>query len=284
MSNDLQGIMRLIREISGQANILTIPRIFVDLTGDIKSALFLSQCIYWSSRSANPGTFYKTYQEWQKELGLGRYEIDNCRKQVSRWVQTELRKVNGAPVLHYTVDIVAITNDLLNYLTGDSQIHLSENSKLNCEKPANGFAGNQQNGALAIKCNLTETTTETTTEITSSSNGFATAAVSAKQKQKSKSKKTPTTHNIPNEVKENLQRIGWRGSLEDVETAWREDPERVRQWLWYAGTKGWSGALLRTVLRNPGEYPPELDPTSDYYKQQRRRSYLTGKYADYIEH
>jgi len=77
-----------------------------------------------------------------------------------------------------------------------------------------------------------------------------------------------------------LKRLGWRGSLTDVEAAWQADPERVRQWLWYAGKQGWNGALLRTVLRNAGEYPPELDPNSP----QARRRYIEGEYADLIEH
>ncbi|HAD06514.1 MAG TPA: hypothetical protein DCE76_05080, partial [Anaerolineaceae bacterium] len=145
MSNDMQGVINLIRAIAGQANILTIPRVFIDLTGDLRAALFLSQCIYWSSRSSTPGVFYKTYQEWEQELALSRYEIDQCRKRVTRWVKTELRQVNGAPVLHYTVDLPALASDLLallqpennNVQTIDSQIHLRKISKSICEKLAN---------------------------------------------------------------------------------------------------------------------------------------------------
>ncbi len=85
---------------------------------------------------------------------------------------------------------------------------------------------------------------------------------------------------IPEEIREKLTRLGWRGPLKDVEMAWREDAERVRQWLWYARKQGWSGALLRTVLRNPGEYPPELDPDSEL----SRRRYIEGPYAEFIEH
>ncbi len=285
MSNDMQGVINLIRAIAGQANILTIPRVFIDLTGDLRAALFLSQCIYWSSRSSTPGVFYKTYQEWEQELALSRYEIDQCRKRVTRWVKTELRQVNGAPVLHYTVDLPALASDLLallqpennNVQTIDSQIHLRKISKSICEKLANPFVENSQIERRDIKgINLTETTlTETTTEI--NSNGFAAADRFASQTtNRSKSK----SRNLPPEIKDTLKRLGWRGSLADVETAWQADPERVRQWLWYAGKQGWNGALLRTVLRNAGEYPPELDPDSS----QSRRRYLEGPYADLIEH
>jgi len=85
---------------------------------------------------------------------------------------------------------------------------------------------------------------------------------------------------IPSEILEALRAFGWRGSLADVEQAWREDPERVRQWVWYAGKQGWSGALLRTALRSRGEYPPEIDPNSKLHS----RRYVEGAYADFIEH
>ena len=75
---------------------------------------------------------------------------------------------------------------------------------------------------------------------------------------------------IPAEIQKMLSRLGWRGPLADVEQAWREDPERVRQWLWYAKRQGWSCALLRTVLRSPGEYPPELEPGSEADNRRRR--------------
>jgi len=85
---------------------------------------------------------------------------------------------------------------------------------------------------------------------------------------------------LPPEIEAKLKTLGWRGSMVDVEKAWQEDPERVRQWLWYARKQGMSGALLRTILRNSGEYPPELDPDSELH----RRSYITGKYAEFIMH
>jgi hypothetical protein len=80
-TNNLHLVIDLIRGIAGQANVLTIPRLFIDLTGDIKSALFLSQCIYWSDRSTiGDGWFYKSYAEWTQETGLTFYEIKRIKK------------------------------------------------------------------------------------------------------------------------------------------------------------------------------------------------------------
>jgi hypothetical protein len=278
MSN-MQDILNLIRSFVGQANVLTIPRIFVDLTGDLKAALFLSQCVYWSSRSSQPGVFYKTYQEWEEELSLGRHEIDQCRKRVTRWVKTELRQANGAPVLHYIVSLETIANDLVALIAPQNkdvqtiawQMDLPETGKSNCRKPANGFAGNRQIESERIKCINTETTNRNyLTEI--NSNGFASDAdASTRKTPAAAGKKHHAANNtLPPEIQESLTRLGWRGSLADVEQAWQEDPERVRQWLWYAKRQGWSCALLRTVLRSPGEYPPELEPGSEADNRRRR--------------
>lgn len=85
---------------------------------------------------------------------------------------------------------------------------------------------------------------------------------------------------LPPEIEAEIKALGWRGSLTEVEKAWQADPERVRQWLWYAGKQGMSGALLRTVLRSPGEYPPELNPDS----AANRRRYVEGPYAEIVVH
>ena len=44
-------ILSLVKAISGNANILAVPRLFVDLTGDLTLAAMLSQLIYWSDRA-----------------------------------------------------------------------------------------------------------------------------------------------------------------------------------------------------------------------------------------
>jgi hypothetical protein len=85
MSNQ-NSIVKLIKSISGQANILTIPRIYIDICdGSHRAALFLSQSVYWSDRGDYPdGWFYKSYSEWKKEIGLGQHAVetayDKCRE------------------------------------------------------------------------------------------------------------------------------------------------------------------------------------------------------------
>lgn len=127
---DSKTLIGLVRSISGQANVLTIPRIFINISGDIKSALFLSQCCYWDSKMG--GKFYKTVEDWTEEIGLTRHEIDTCRKNLSGIIKTELKKANGSPTLHYYVDweilqekIVSFLGVSANEFAGNSQIELT---------------------------------------------------------------------------------------------------------------------------------------------------------------
>jgi len=45
--NNFDSVKAFIVEIDGHSRMLAIPRVFIDITVDIKSALFLSQCIFF---------------------------------------------------------------------------------------------------------------------------------------------------------------------------------------------------------------------------------------------
>jgi len=141
--SDRKATYEVIKRVSGQTNILTIPRIYMDITGNVKSALFLSQCVYWSDKMGR--TFYKSYKEWEEEIGLTRWDIDIARKECKGIITTELRKANGAPTLHYTVEWDVLYEEI--------------------EKLANGFARDSQMDLSDTSKSLTETTTENTTDI-----------------------------------------------------------------------------------------------------------------------
>jgi hypothetical protein len=86
-ASNQDSILNLIEELSGQKNVLVIPRLFVQITGSINAALLLSQIIYWSDKSTIPGfknllVFAKTSEEFAVELGLGRTAFDNARQKL----------------------------------------------------------------------------------------------------------------------------------------------------------------------------------------------------------
>lgn len=144
--NNHQAAIALIKAMTGQANILTIPRPFVDYMGNLDGALFLSQLVYWSDKGRD-GWFYKTYAEWQEEICLSEYEIKKAVKVlVDRGcLETAVRRANGNPTVHYKLDFDVFSESFINFLQE--------------RKPS--LSGNE---SQVSQESLTETTTETTPE------------------------------------------------------------------------------------------------------------------------
>ena len=140
MSNQ-QDIVKLIKAISGQANVLTIPRVYLNLLKNKhRGALLLSQCVYWSDKSKIPdGWFYKTDAEWKEELGLTRGGLDTALKENEKYIETKIARVGPTPKSHYRVKLDLLVSDISDLLeTGQSDL------------PENGDSS------------IAETTTETT--------------------------------------------------------------------------------------------------------------------------
>lgn len=79
--------------------------------GGINEALFWQQCYYWSDKTKRTdGFFYKTQEEFTKEISLSDYQQKRIRtKLVELGVLHEKRiKANGAPTIHYMVDVEAM--------------------------------------------------------------------------------------------------------------------------------------------------------------------------------
>ena len=167
-----KALVQLIKQISGQANVLTIPRIYITLTGDIKSALVLSQAVYWSDRSnLENGWFYKTYAEWEAETGITKRQMGRILRDLAPFITTRVFKRDVAPVVHYLVDIQAVTDAVTMLCSGLSPnvpIDSDETSQsivteCNDRSLPNVTIDSDQMSLSSIRHRLpTETTTETT--------------------------------------------------------------------------------------------------------------------------
>lgn len=143
-------VFALLKKFVGQSNILTAPVAFVRYTGSLDCAVFLSQIIYWTDRS-DDGWFYKSYTDWEAEICLSEYEIrKNCRLLKNKGILvTKLKKVNGAPVVHYRLNEAIFSESILKFL----QNPICKDSESNPELVKN-----------AIRTNSTNLDTEKTTE------------------------------------------------------------------------------------------------------------------------
>ncbi len=132
---------------------IAFQRVFVEVTGSITAALFLSQAVYWQKRaSQDDGWWYKTQEEWQEETGLSRTELDTARKRCAGIV---LHKRKGLPCQSfYRIDVDAL------------QTRLQESCKLDCGKATGWIAGKLQS-----------TNTETTAEISTETKSVAESVV-----------------------------------------------------------------------------------------------------------
>ena len=62
---------------------IAFHRCFASWTGDAKSALFLSQMLYWNNRTTNAdGWFYKTAEDFEEETSLSRREQKRIRQEL----------------------------------------------------------------------------------------------------------------------------------------------------------------------------------------------------------
>lgn len=165
---DQQQVYALIARLAGQANILTIPRLFIDWTGDHISALLLAQVIYWSSRTEDPeGWFYKSAKEWEAELGISDYQLARATKKLAEaGLTTKLKKAGGAPTLHYRLDqehfLDWISEKLGNGFLGPPEMDSRESGQSISERVENPFPSNSAMDSRKSGQSLTETTAETT--------------------------------------------------------------------------------------------------------------------------
>jgi DNA-binding transcriptional regulator GbsR (MarR family) len=128
----LKVIKTMSKEIFGQANVISVPRALVSLTGDHVSAILLNQIIYWSERSEKRnGWFYKTADEWREELAISYSQIERAldKKLRKLGVETCVRKVGSSPKTHYRINHDTFGPLFLSFLE-NRETRKSENLKI----------------------------------------------------------------------------------------------------------------------------------------------------------
>lgn len=130
--NNRDYISSIISQFSGQNNIIPIPVIYLKITEDYPSAALLNQMVYWSDRtSRKDGYFYKSYNEWFEELHLTEYQVRRATNKLKSFgfVETALKKANGAPTLHYKVDTKEVSEWILKKLKNGNLRNLRMDSE-----------------------------------------------------------------------------------------------------------------------------------------------------------
>jgi hypothetical protein len=115
-----EAILQVIRQFTGQQNILTIPRVIIEFTGDILTALFLNQLIYWHDRKEPGEWIYKTDAEWKNELAISRDQLVRVRDKLINIgiLQITQRRVNGLKKTHYRLLWNNFVDQFMKFLEG----------------------------------------------------------------------------------------------------------------------------------------------------------------------
>lgn len=122
----------IIASFSGNERHITVPKIYLELTGDFNTAALLNQMIFWSDKTKrHDGFFYKTYLEWEEELTLSEYQVRRAVKSLKDkgLVETKLKKANGSPTIHYKINMDVLSDSIIKKLKNRNLINLSNDTK-----------------------------------------------------------------------------------------------------------------------------------------------------------
>lgn len=181
-----RAVKELIRQFTGQAQMLTIPRPYIRLAGDHESALMLNQIIYWSERTEDSeGWFYKTHDDWAEELELTPAQIRRITKALEPLgVEAKLKKHNGAPKLHYRIREEVFYPKLLAFLEEQKQcpiVKKVDNQESKQSKLSDPIVNNLDNQQSSLsECAQSEESDSEQSSLSSSKDAKITAETTAK--------------------------------------------------------------------------------------------------------
>ena len=138
---NLDWVMAVTDEFTGQHNIIPIPRTFVEWLGDYHCAALLNQIIYWSSPRRNKregGWFYKSAAEWLEELGLTEYQIRRATKVLTEKAGVETKRgqvAGGGTPNFYRLNRAKFSDSYLKFL----QDRKLSNSSIEAAKTADTY-------------------------------------------------------------------------------------------------------------------------------------------------
>jgi len=140
-----ERVKRIIVAFTGHENIIAVPRVLVEMTKDWSVAAMLNQLLYWSAQKE---WIYKSVSDWNEEVGaITRYKVNKLI--ALPFIETKLKKANGAPTTHYRINWEAFERQLIEILN-----RFAEKDNSDLLNSTNPFADKDNS--------LTETTSETT--------------------------------------------------------------------------------------------------------------------------
>ena len=119
-------VLDLIKSETGNSTLVVVSPVLIAMFGgDLHSAYFLSQLIYWTGKEGRDqeGWIHKNYREWSEEIGVENDSVLRCRKKLEGLgiVTTCKKHVKGAPTVHYRINRDALTEAIRFHSRGTRQ-------------------------------------------------------------------------------------------------------------------------------------------------------------------
>ena len=171
----------IIALFSGQASIITTPKLYIQLTGSYCLAQVLNQIVFYSNKSElKNGWFYKSYNDWFKETLIPERTMRHYLRilEKNNWVETKVKKINDKNTSHVRPNMDAIIDAISVMLDTDcpNRQNLPNEAGLDlecCTKVApTGKTCRSETAKLADSSIYTEENLQITTNCQPSSSSF----------------------------------------------------------------------------------------------------------------
>lgn len=125
---------------------IAFHRVFFDITGDIKSALFLSQLFYWSKKICYDW-LYKSAEDWEEETRLTRREQDRIKKQLIdlNLIETKLKGVPATLYFKFNFSqFITLAKQYYQQFEQNVETSFDKTSKLDYIKVSSDVSGDKK--------------------------------------------------------------------------------------------------------------------------------------------
>lgn len=211
-------------------------RVYVTITKSVKAAVFLSQCVYWSTRPEKENKkhnwFYKTAEDWEDETGLSRKEQAGCRK-ILKALNILDEKLIGIPAtLHYKLNIDELEK-LLSKQCTSQEARFPQTSKpvvqnvgTSCPKRRNQFSPHRETISEITAENTKEkenTPKRSIKEKVSEAENFTPSLSDSEKIIKPKEKRNPLTFLTDDFIPSESISLALDKKVPNLDKAWLED-------------------------------------------------------------
>lgn len=138
-SQHLQQQLALLKALADRP--LTLPPIFVRVTGSITAGLLLRQTLYWMGKTEDvEGWFYKRLPEFQEEMCMGEKEFRTARGILEDKSFLETERRGTPPVVYFRANVERVISAIQDWQKG--KVNSAEESDSILPKGQNQFCLN----------------------------------------------------------------------------------------------------------------------------------------------